>query len=60
VQSWKGSFVIVCSVLCASNKENLAANTCAFYLVKYTAPKEEHCKFWCVKVSKTERKTKHM
>jgi len=52
--------VIVCSVLCASNKENLAANTCAFYLVKYTAPKEENCKFWCVKVSKTERKTKHM
>ena len=43
--------------LCASSKENLAANTCAFYLVKYTTPKEEHCKFWYVKVNKTERQS---
>lgn len=46
--------------LCASNKENLALNTCAFCLVKYTTPKEEYCKFWYVKVSEIERKTKHV
>jgi len=45
--------------ICASNKENLAANTCAFYLVKYTAPKE-HCKFWYVKVSETEKDKAHV
>jgi len=43
--------------LCASSKENLAAITCAFYLVKYATPKEEHCKFWYVKVNKTERQS---
>lgn len=45
--------------LCASSQDNLAANTCAFYLVNYTAPKEEYCELWYVKVSEKERKTKH-
>jgi hypothetical protein len=46
--------------LCTSNKENLAANIYVFCLVKYTTPEEEHCKLWYVKVSETERKTKHL